>query len=53
LGFNWNQIGNTSGGAWFKACLYENNERIWTSGDGTNLVRTTWSILANHYFTGA
>lgn len=52
LGFNWNQVGNTSGGAWFKASLYQNNERIWTSGDGTNRVRTTWSILANNYYTG-
>ena len=52
LGFNWNQVGNLSGGAWFKASLYQNNERIWTSGDGTNLVNTTWSILANNYFSG-
>lgn len=51
LGFNWDQIGDPSGGAWFKASLYQNNERIWTSGDNTNLVKTTWSILANNYYS--
>ena len=59
IGFNYDQIGNLSGGQWFKACLYHNNTKIWSSNsadavysEGKNPTSVRWNILANKYFSG-